>query len=50
MAWKIEPAKYTEGWWLFEGTEGAWWHVYRDTWFAVYPTLDAVFERIKERT
>jgi hypothetical protein len=48
MAWKIEPTD--GGWWLFyAGTDG-WWHVYHSNWLAIFPTLEAVFEKIKERT
>jgi hypothetical protein len=47
-AWMVEPTE--NGWWLFSKTDdGAWWHVYHSNWFAVYPTLDAVFAKIKER-
>jgi hypothetical protein len=46
-AWKIQPIE--NGWWLFKGTDSAWWHVYHSNWLAVYPTLDAVFDRIKEQ-
>jgi hypothetical protein len=49
MTWKIQPT--SGGYWLFcVGKGDAWWHVYRDQWFAVFPTLDAVFAKIKERT
>ena len=49
MSWKIQPTN--NGWWLFrEADAGVWWHVYRDKWFAVFPTLDAVFEEIKEKS
>jgi hypothetical protein len=46
-AWKIQPTK--NGWWLFSGENSAWWHVYHSNWLAVYPTLGAVFDKIKER-
>ena len=45
--WKIQPTK--NGWWLFRGADNAWWNVYHNNWYAVYPTLDAVFDKIKER-
>jgi hypothetical protein len=48
MNWKIEPAQ--DGWWLFYQGNNAWWHTYYDKWCAVFPTLDAVFEKIKEKT
>ena len=48
MLWKIEPID--GGWWLFyEGVKGVWLHTYHNKWYAVFPTLDAVFEKIKER-
>lgn len=48
MNWKIQPT--AGGWWLFyQGGNGPWHHVHRDQWFPVFPTLDAVFEKIKER-
>ena len=49
MTWKITPVE--GGWWLFyEGKRDVWIHVYRDKWFPVFLTLEAVFEKIKERT
>ena len=49
MIWKIEPVKGWGGWWLFyEGVNDVWLHVYHNKWYAVFPTLDAVFEKIKE--
>ena len=49
--WKIEPNKH--GWWLYtEGNpEGLWWPVYFDISVgnAVFPTLDDVFAKIKEK-
>lgn len=48
MTWKIVPTE--GGWWLFyAGVGDGWWHTYHNKWFAVFPTLDAVFEKIKER-
>ena len=49
MTWKIQPID--GGYWLFyAGKEGSWAHVHNDQWFPIFPTLDAVFEKIKERT
>ena len=53
MIWKIQPTD--GGWWLFvEGTPtGLWWHVFgtsTNRWAFVFPTLDEVFQKIKERT
>ncbi len=49
MTWKIVPIE--GGWWLFSaGVSGNWWHTYHNKWFPVFPTLDAVFEKIKEKT
>ena len=50
MTWKIAPVE-GGGWHLFhQGTSpGLWWHVYRDKWYAVFPTLDDVFTKIKEK-
>jgi hypothetical protein len=53
MIWKIQPSG--DGYFLFyQGIpEGVWWHV-RGTsynrWSAWFPTLDEVFQKIKERT
>jgi hypothetical protein len=51
MNWKIQ--RTDNGWWLFQGgTTGAWWHVYGSSlgqWHALFPTLDEVFQRIKEK-
>jgi len=51
MIWKIQPVD-TGGWWLFYESKqpNTWWHVSHNKWFPVFPTLDAVFEKIKERT
>ena len=49
MTWKIEPVPHSNGWWLFtKGADDVWWHVY-DNWSPVFPALDAVFAKIKER-
>ena len=48
MTWKIEPID--GGWWLFYAGKDGWWHTYHNHWLAIFPTLEAVFERIKERT
>lgn len=48
MIWKIEPRG--SGWWLcYQGKGDVWWHVH-DKWSAVFPTLDAVFSKIKEKS
>ena len=51
MNWKIQ--RTDNGWWLFqEGITDAWWHVYGSSlgqWHALFPTLDEVFQRIKEK-
>jgi hypothetical protein len=50
MIWKIQPID-TGGWWLFYTSKqpNTWWHVHHNKWFPVFPTLDAVFEKIKEK-
>jgi len=47
-SWMIKTTE--NGWLLFSKTDdGAWWPVYHNNSFAVYPTLDAVFDKIKEQ-
>jgi hypothetical protein len=50
MTWKIVPAN--GGWWLlYQGTpDNVWLHTFYNKWFPVFPTLDDVFQTIKERT
>jgi hypothetical protein len=52
MMWKIKPTN--EGWWLFyQGTHHeSWVHVWgtsENRWAHVLPTLDEVFQRIKDK-
>ena len=51
MIWRVEPVDIG-GWWLLYLTKqrNTWIHVHYNKWFPVFPTLDAVFEKIKERT
>jgi hypothetical protein len=53
MIWKIKPID--GGWWLFyQGAHPeSWIHVWgtsENKWAFVFPTLDEVFQQIKERT
>jgi hypothetical protein len=50
MTWKIVPAN--GGWWLlYQGTsDNVWLHAFYNKWLTVFPTLDDVFQTIKERT